>query len=292
MPPRFSPADIQRYYDRNTSTFVALGEGGSAIHRAVWGPGVRRVSDAFHYVEDQIAERIRRLPLEIETPHVVDLGCGIGASVCHLARLLPAIRATGITLSPVQARVAEEAVKQAGLSGRVVCLQGDYCDLPAGVQMADLAYAIESFVHGPDPARFFEQCHQLIRPGGLLVICDDFKRPTSDRAAFSATARFTRGWHVNTLIDRDELQAIARAAGFTHEATTDLSRYLELNRPRDRAIGLLSALVGWVPVHWSRVDHLLGGNALQQCLERGWIGYDFAVFRRDREAGPNRLRKG
>src|ERR1700730_10826450 len=145
MTPRFSPADIRRYYDRNTSTFVALGEGGSAIHRAVWGPGVRRVADAFHYVEDQIAERIRRLPLEIETPHVVDLGCGVGASVRHLATLLPAIHVTGITLSPVQAGVAEEAVAQAGLSGRVVCLEGDYCDLPAGLQNADLAYAIESF---------------------------------------------------------------------------------------------------------------------------------------------------
>jgi len=290
--PRFSPAEIRRYYDRHTAAFVALGEGGSAIHRAVWGPGVRRSVDAFHYVEDQIAERIQRLPLEIETPHVVDLGCGIGASLCHLARLLPAIRGTGITLSPVQARVAGEAIKQAGLPERVVCLEGDYCSLPAGLQPADLAYAIESFVHGPDPARFFEQCRQLIRPGGLLVICDDFKRPTKDRAALRAIERFTRGWHINTLIDRGELQAIARAVGFTHESTTDFSPYLELNRPRDRAIRLLIALAGWAPVHWSRFGHLTGGNALQQCLERGWIGYDFAVFRRAGEAGPNRLRQG
>src|SRR5204863_2822811 len=151
----------------------------------------------------------------------------------------PAIRGTGITLSPVQARFAEEAVKQAGLSDRVACLEGDCCALPAGLQPADLAYAIESFVHGPDPARFFEQCRQLIRPGGLLVTCDDFRRPTNDRAAFSAIERFTRGWHINTVIDRDELQAIARTAGFTHEATTDLSPYLELKRPGARAISLL-----------------------------------------------------
>ena len=84
--PRFSRADIRRYYDRHTSTFVALGEGGSAIHRAVWGPGVRRVADAFHYVDDQIAERIQRLPIEIETPHVVDLGCGVGGPMRTIAR--------------------------------------------------------------------------------------------------------------------------------------------------------------------------------------------------------------
>ena len=283
--PRFSAADIRRYYDRNTAAFVSLGEGGSAIHRAVWGPGVRRKFDAFHYVEDQIAERIQRLPLEIETPHVVDLGCGVGASLCHLAGRLPAIRGTGITLSPVQARAGEEAVKQMGLSERIACLEGDYCDLPAGLAPADLAYAIESFVHGPDPARFFEQCRQLVRPGGLLVVCDDFARPTKDRAAARAIEQFTRGWHINTLIDRSALHEIGRTAGFAHESTTDFSSYLELNRPRDLAISLLVALAERVPVHWSRFDHLTGGNALQRCLERGWIGYDFVVFRRDGEAG-------
>jgi SAM-dependent methyltransferase len=159
--------------------------------------------------------------------------------------------------------------------------------LPASIEPADLAYAIESFVHGPDPARFFAQCRQLIRPGGLLVIGDDFRRPTADRAARRAIEQFKRGWHIHTLLDRDELQALAREAGFEHDSTVDLSSYLELNRPRDRAIKVLVGLAGWVPVHWSRLDHLVGGRALQECLERGWIGYDVAVFRRlMQEKGP------
>jgi cyclopropane fatty-acyl-phospholipid synthase-like methyltransferase len=278
--PRFTPAEIRRYYDHNTGAFVALGEGGSAIHRAVWGRGVRNSGEAFRYVEEQIAGRIERLPHKIEAPHVVDLGCGVGASLCYLARRVPSMRGTGITLSPVQARLAAEAIELAGLSNRVVALEGDFCELPAGLQPADVAYAIESFVHAPDPARFFEECRQLIRPGGLLLICDDFKRPGSDRAALSAIERFKRGWHINTLIERTQLQAIAETAGFTHEATTDFSRYLELGRPRDRAINVFIALVGWVPGHWSRVEHLQGGSALQACLARGWIGYDLAVFRR------------
>src|SRR5262245_57695516 len=154
---RFSQAQIRHYYDRNTAAFVALGQGGGvgAIHRAVWGPGVANRNQAFSYVEDLIAERIRRLPLEIDAPHVVDLGCGVGASVCYLAEQLPRITSTGITLSPVQAQRARQRVRERGLSERVTCLEGDYCDLPETVRSADLAYAIESFVHGPDPARFF-----------------------------------------------------------------------------------------------------------------------------------------
>ena len=282
--PRFDAAQVRRYYDRHTAAFVAYGQGGSvgAIHRTVGGPGTRTRQDAFRYVEDQIAESIRRLPSGVRTshiPHIVDLGCGVGASLCYLAER-HSIRGTGITLSPVQARLAGERTREAGLSDRVVCLEGDYCDLPTDLEPADLAYAIESFVHGPSPEGFFAQCARLVRPGGLLFLCDDFTRPVADPAAARAVERFCRGWHVNALLEQDELRAVAREAGFGHESTIDLSSYLELGRLRDRMIDLLLALFGWVPLAPTRVDYVRGGSALQKCLAKGWIGYDLALFRR------------
>ena len=275
---RFETARIRNYYDRNTSTFVSLGQGGGAIHRAVWGPGVRDREQAFHYVEDQIAALVRDLP-DTGAPHVVDLGCGVGASLCQLARGRP-IRGTGITLSPVQARVAQERIRAAGLSDRVKCIEGDYTTLPAELGPADLAYAIESFVHGPDPAAFFGECRTLLRPGGILAICDDFKRPTAGPSATRAFEQFARGWHINTLITSEELRALAARAEFEHVSTTDLTPYLELRRPRDRAIDLAVALFGWLPLDNTRFGHLIGGSALQRGLRRGWLGYDLAVFRR------------
>lgn len=214
-----------------------------------------------------------------ETPHALDLGCGVGGSLCYLAGRLP-IHGTGITLSPVQSRLASERVRKSGLSDRVVCMEGDYCDLPGGIGPADLAYAIESFVHGPAPARFFAECSRIVRPGGVLAICDDFRRPTDDPAASRAIERFCEGWCVNALIPSDELRSLAREAGFDHESTVDLSPYLEIQRPRDRAIDALLALFGWLPLERTPLRHLLGGSALQTCLKRGWIGYELAVFRR------------
>jgi len=287
---RFDTADVRRYYDRNTAAFVALGQGASlgAIHRAVWGPGVRNRDEAFHFVEDRIAALICSLPLgqgraDHAAPHVVDLGCGVGASLAYLAThpVVPvAMRATGVTLSPVQARLGTERMAARGLSERVACLEGDYCQLPPGLPRADLAYAIESFVHGPDPARFLAEAARLITPGGLLVICDDFRRPSATASASRTLAQFARGWHVNTLITGEALREQAAAAGFVHEATTDLTSWLELNRPRDRAIALLTALLGWLPLERTRLGHLIGGTALQTGLSRGWLGYDLAVFRR------------
>jgi len=137
-------------------------------------------------------------------------------------------------------------------------------------------------VHGPDPARFFAQCSTLIRPGGALVICDDFRRAATSLDATRTIDRFCRGWHVNTLLERGEVHALASAAGFEHVSTTDLSPYLELRRPRDRAVDAALALLGWLPLENTRFGHLAGGSALQRGLARGWIGYDLAVFRRGR----------
>jgi SAM-dependent methyltransferase len=286
-PPRFNIADLRQYYDRNTAAFVSLGQGGSvgAIHRAVWGPGVRTRDEAFHYVDDRIADHVRRLPLEVETPHVVDLGCGVGASLCYLASKLPTIIATGITVSLVQARLAQERIERAGLTGRVACVEGDFGDLPAGLKPAHVAFAIEAFVHAPSPERFFAECRRLIVPGGLLILCDDFRRPTTNAAAGAAIGRFTRGWHINTLLTSGELTELATEAGFEPRSTTDLTHYLELNRPRDRIARVVLPFIAWLPLHATRAGHLVGGTALQQCLDERWVGYDLVVLQRDNLPG-------
>lgn len=275
---RFSARDVASYYDRSTPAFVALGQGGGAIRRAVWAPGVEDRAGAFRYVDEQVAQIVAALGAAVETPHVVDLGCGVGTSLAYLAGRLP-IRGTGVTVSPLQAGLAARSARAAGLEDRLSFVEGDFCALPA-IAPADVALAIEAFVHAASPAAFFAQCRALVKPGGVLVICDDFARPTADARATKAMEQFRRGWHVNSLLTAAELQALAASAGFEHERTLDLSPYLELYRPRDRAVSVFLALFGWLPLRRTPLGHLVGGSALQKCLARGWIGYDLAVFRR------------
>jgi SAM-dependent methyltransferase len=277
----FGIADVRHYYDRHTRAFIRFGQGGreGAIHRAVWGPGVETRQQAFHYVDDRIADLARGLSSAGAMPHLVDLGCGVGSSLCYLAERLP-VRGTGITVSPLQARLAAQRIGDAGLANRVTCIEGDYCRIPPGVERADLACAIESFVHAPAPRPALTAWARLVRPGGLLVICDDFRRPAAGDAAARSIDRFRRGWRINTLLSRDELRACAQAAGFEHESSVDLSAALELRRTRDRVIARLCAAAAWLTRGAGSFDYLLGGSALQECLANGWIGYDFTVFRR------------
>ena len=67
---------------------------------------------------DMIDEALKwaRVPLDGSTvSNMVDVGCGIGGSSRHIANALDC-DAEGITLSPVQARRANEALARRGVS--------------------------------------------------------------------------------------------------------------------------------------------------------------------------------
>ena len=277
----FDAADVSRYYDRHTDDFVAHGQGGAvgALHRAVWAPGIEREADAFRYIEERIGAATAELSTTCEPPTVLDLGCGVGASLCYLAERHP-IRGIGLPVSPVQGAHARRRIDACGLGDRLQCIEADFLRPPDSLPPVDLAYAIESFVHTPDPSAFFATCARLIRPGGRLLICDDFRRPTPSPQAVGTVERFRRGWPLNSLVDGNELVRLADAGGFGHERTHELTPHLRLGRPRDRLIALFIALFGWLPLDGTRAGHLVGGNALHTCLSKGWIGYDLAYFRR------------
>jgi ubiquinone/menaquinone biosynthesis C-methylase UbiE len=280
--PAFTSAEVRHYYDRNTRSFLEYGDGGStgSIHRAVWAPGVLDRAGAFRYVEEQIAAVASEcLPSSLPV-HVVDLGCGVAASLCYLASRLPVATATGVTLSGIQAALARERIERAGLAGRVNCLEGDFAALPAAIASADLVFAIESFVHGSDPRAFLVEAARILRPDGLLIVCDDFLTGTVSPAAHRTLDAFRRGWHVNTLIDGAALRDLAVAASFDHLWTRDLTPWLQLGRPRDRAFRAIGPALRLLPRVSPRLANISGGAALQTALARGWIRYEFAVFQR------------
>ena len=166
---------------------------------------------------------LQGLPPSFGASNVVDLGCGVGASLCYLAARLP-VRGTGITLSPVQARFAEQRIRKSGFADRIRCIEGDYCDLPPGTGPADLAYAIESFVHvvriplasSRNVTAFFDRAGCS---SSATTFCD---RPVSRRPRTRSNASVADGTSTPSS-SRDELRSLARAAGFEHESTTDLS---------------------------------------------------------------------
>lgn len=274
---------VRRYYDRNTARFRRLGQGGASIHRAVHGPGVTSREQAFHHVEERILALLPDRRPDGGPPRVVDLGCGVGGSLLHLAGRRPDLVADGITISPAQVEVAADLVAAAGLGDRVRVREGDFLAPPADLAGADLVLSVEAFVHGPDPAAYFRAAAGLLRPGGLLVVCDDLLAPAGVAAAPAGARRldeFRTGWRVGSLVTAAAAARDAAAAGLTLVTDDDLTPYLELRRPRDRWIRAMVAATRPLRPRGDYWWSLAGGSALQDCLAEGLVEYRLLVLRR------------
>ena len=277
--------EVESYYDRNTQAFASFGQGGGAIHRAVWGDGVRTRAEAFHYVDRVLLREIERLSARaLEPLQVLDLGCGVGSSLFYLASQA-AFQGTGVTLSGVQARWAQAASEQSGLAERLKFIQGNFLELPSTVPRAHLAFSIEAFVHSPDPSEFFAAAARYLAADGLLVICDDFL--TARGASNDLSSRQQRdleevrtGWLANSLVSVATAVSIAAEHGFRLVMNQDLSSYLELRRPRDRVISLLVELGRPFRIPGYRWRSWVGGNALQLALQAGLLEYRLLTWQK------------
>lgn len=276
---------VKRFYDENTSLFLSLGQGTEGtIRRAVWGPGVESRVHAMAYVDGLILDRLRQRRSGLgDVPRVADLGCGVCGSLCRMAKVLP-LRGVGVTISDEQVELSRRRIAEQGLAGAVECRKADFCALPADIGSVDLAFSIEAFVHAPSGDDYFRECARLVRPGGTLIVCDDFITDARHREVPSSRRwieRFRRGWFAGNACTEAEAHERAARAGFTHVETLDLTPYLEIRRPRDYAIGALMRSLGWLPIENNYWLMLYGGHALQIGLKRGWMKYAFVVWQRN-----------
>ena len=278
---------IKRYYDHNTRLFLALG--GSrrirAIHRALWAPGVRNREQALDAIHTLVSEQIGLLGAD--TPHVLDLGCGVGGSLFSLAQKLPpGWCGTGTTISPVQFELAQAFARQRGLAESLTFLDADFLHLP-DLPPVDLAFAIESFALNADAPAFFSAAARVLRPGGRLVIVDDFLTKHGADDALSAREggwleAFRSGWLAAGLGTPNQAIECARTAGLSLMDDRDLTPMLRLNTLRDRAVRLSVQLGRFLRLKGLYWDSLYGGDALQRCLEHDLISYRLLVFTRPR----------
>lgn len=148
---------------------------------------------------------------------------------------------------------------------------------------ADLAFSIEAFVHGPDASGYFREAARTLRPGGRLVICDDFLAESVTSTVPRAPQRleeFRSGWRIGSLLTVEQARALAATHGLISAGDLDLTPHLELGRPRDRWISLLVTVGRPFRLLGDYWQSLVGGDALQWCLVHGALQYRVLQFER------------
>jgi cyclopropane fatty-acyl-phospholipid synthase-like methyltransferase len=178
-------------------------------------------------LEQMNAEVLARLHLDgIAEPRLLDLGCGLGATLRSFARRLPYARLLGLTRVPWQVERAHALNDAAGCGERVRVIEGDYEDTTLPRSSYDGVYALESscHAHGADKGALLAEAHRLLRPGGRLVIADGFLG--GGRFASALQQRIYRKlcecWVIEELGQLDLFTARLEQLGFTDIAVERL----------------------------------------------------------------------
>ncbi len=270
--------EIQRYYDRNTRLFRALGLGNRAYaaHRAIWDEAATTFDAALQRVNALALAEIQSFAAErrVAALRLLDLGCGLGGTLAFCARALPEARLAGATLSATQARIARRILPRA----HAVVITGDFHHLPFAARF-HVALAIEAFAHSHDLQRAFDQASAALLPEGRLIVCDDVVvRAPSNAAEERWLTAFREGWRVPGVRPLDEVIAAARRAGLALRSTRDLTGALRLHRLPPILAGAARdalRLAGWAHPF---IHSLSGSLALQECLARRIVAYCLMVF--------------
>ncbi|MEV0123133.1 class I SAM-dependent methyltransferase [Streptomyces sp. NPDC050703] len=120
-----------------------------------------------------------------EPARILEIGCGTGRALAHLAE--QGIEARGVDLSPVMVKKASE--RWAGTGARFEC--GEALDfLREDTQTYDAIYSIFGAAWFTDPSRLFPLVRARLAPGGAFV----FSQPPAIPGAYGPQGMYKGGF--------------------------------------------------------------------------------------------------
>ncbi len=153
------------HYDRVTAAWgLLLGE---ELHYGVFEDGETDLATATRRLTDLMLEAG-----QIEKgQRVLDVGCGTGAPACHIAQVTGA-QVMGISTSETGVQASRQRALTQGLDGQVTFEVRDGMANGFPTDCFDRVWALESSHLMRDRKRLIEEVARVLKPGGLLVMCD------------------------------------------------------------------------------------------------------------------------
>ena len=271
---------VRTYYDENTNLFLKFSGHKQAqnIHRTLWMPETKSIEDALNTSNALIKAEIESVAQT--DARIADLGCGVGASLFYIhPRLQNPAPALGLTLSPVQAKLAQESAKQLGLQDQIRFAEGDFTSVPLPSESLDAVYSVEAVCHAVDPEKYFKEAGRLLRKGGKLILVDDYQAARSFSSNETKWLKaYIDGWYVPGVRTVEQTIAFANNHGLRLKKNEELTPHLRLRNLPDLLARTLLFLGEKLPIKHAIVPSMLGSMALQQCLHMKIVEYRFFVF--------------
>lgn len=268
-------SQIQQFYDASSCLWEQVW--GEHMHHGYYGADGKEKKDRRQAQIDLIEELLKWSGVQ-QAQNILDVGCGIGGSSLYLAEKFSA-KATGITLSPVQAARATERAAEAGLMTRTKFQVADALDPPFANDTFDLVWSLESGEHMPDKTKFLQECYRVLKPGGTLIMVTWCHRPTDGSGSLTADEQkhltdIYRVYCLPYVISLLEYEAIARKLSFQNIRTADWSTAVApfWDVVIDSAF-TPSAILGLLLSGWSTIQAALSLGLMRRGYQRGLIRF-------------------
>src|SRR5688572_22655692 len=175
-------------------------------------------------LNQQVFRRLKINGCKSET--VVDLGCGLGASLRFGNSLYPNLQLKGVTLVPWQVARARALTPESSLS-EIEFIEGDYTNTGFESNSIDAVFAIESscYASGNNKADLLQEIHRVLKPGGRFVIADGFLKHGRPLNSFlnNVYRSLCNSWALNELGNIHEVEKCLARLNFSEIKTEDIS---------------------------------------------------------------------
>ena len=177
-----SAENFQRYYEEAGPDYAAWSRHFN-MHFGFFRRGMNPLNREamLEQMNLEVFDRLHlaRSPSATARPRVLDMGCGLGATLRSFARRLHGADLHGITLVPWQFEQARVLNRSNPRSANITISLGDYENTIYPAETFDAIYALESSCYGTgkNKSRLIREAHRLLRSGGRFVIADGFLGP-------------------------------------------------------------------------------------------------------------------
>jgi ubiquinone/menaquinone biosynthesis C-methylase UbiE len=212
------------YYDKLQWFYNVLARaagGPNSLHFGLWWDDTHSIAEALTNGDEVIAQKLALTRDDV----VLDAGCGVGASSIYLAQQ-HGCRVTGITVSSVQVRQANEHARRAGVDHLVSFKLMDFTCMDFADATFTKAFTQESANYAVDKLDLLKELFRVLSPGGRYVSLDvHLKRDVRPGSEQTRYAQVMDGWGALAHERFDRFQELAAQAGFSITESGDIHRY-------------------------------------------------------------------
>ena len=123
--------------------------------------------------------------------NVLDIGCGGGAALARLSKMIPNGCLTGIDYSKVSVEESTKFNRACIDSGRMKILEGSVDSLPFDNNEFSKIVTVESFYFWPTPIESLKEVHRVLKKNGVfLLVADIYGKDDLDEHALENIKKF------------------------------------------------------------------------------------------------------